>query len=78
MERQARFSIRKIMSRVASEWSGSDLELEIRAGLPGQFVKTARVGGSRQADTAQLWVRLDRFLDWLSPVFVRAHQSHSG
>lgn len=74
MGRQARrFSIRKIMSRVSADWSGSDIELEIRAGLPGEFVKAARKGGSRQPETAQLWVRLDRFLDSLGPVLARAY-----
>lgn len=73
MDRSARrFSVRKIMSRVSMEWSGSDLELEIRAGLPGEFVKAARKGGSRQAETAWVWVRLEQFLDSLDPSFVGA------
>ena len=67
MERARRFSVREIMSRVKSEWTGSELELEIRSALPGKFLRAARKGGSRAPETARLWVGLEDFLNSLEP-----------
>lgn len=58
-----RFNIRELLSRIEQEWSGSDLELEIRAGLPGRFLKKARKGGMRRPETKSYWLGLEQFLN---------------
>ena len=59
-----RRSPRRILARAQQEWRGS--ELEIRANVPGRFLKTARRGGMREASTVTHWAALADFLDSLS------------
>ena len=54
----------RLLERVEREWTGSDLELEIRAGLPGKFLRRARRGEGGGA--SQVWRRLRDYLDHLS------------
>lgn len=54
----------QLLERVEREWTGSDLELEIRAGLPGKFLRRARNGKGRGA--SQTWRRLRAYLDHIA------------